>query len=205
MSNRPLNRREFSRLSAASLVSAPAMLAMPLGGIGSKRASRGTDGQISRRPHCAGDRPGFRRSRKGKTSSGCRGRSDANGPFARDDADRHGGDLRLRGIHRPRDRWSARPRVPGLQGLANHVAGDGSYAPARGVSSVSGLIISTSICCTGQTGSPIPTLWPRLKVCARREKFAPGACPTSGSATWRACSVFRKAIAARPINSLQPR
>ena len=39
------------------------------------------------------------------------------------------------------------------------------------------------------------------KVYARRGRFAPGACPTSRSATWKTFSVFHTAIAARPIRS----
>src|SRR5262249_1663604 len=48
--------------------------------------------------------------------------------FAWDDAHRHGGIVRrrsLREIHRPRDRWSARSRIPGLQGGPSHVTGNG--------------------------------------------------------------------------------
>jgi aryl-alcohol dehydrogenase-like predicted oxidoreductase len=53
------------------------------------------------------------------------------------------------------------------------------------------------------TRSPTsPASWPRLKNCVRRERFARGASPISRSATWKISSVFHKAIAARPINSL---
>ena len=47
------------------------------------------------------------------------------------------------------------------------------------------LLISIFTFCTGHRGSPTsPVLWPTSKVYARRGRFAPGACPTSKSATW---------------------
>ena len=45
----------------------------------------------------------------------------------------------------------------------------------------------------------LAAVWRRLKVYARRRKFALGVCPTSRSATWKISSVFQTAIAARPI------
>jgi diketogulonate reductase-like aldo/keto reductase len=45
-------------------------------------------------------------------------------------------------------------------------------------------------------------LWRRSKVCVRRGRYAPGACPTSRSATWKIFSVCQMAIDAPPIRSV---
>jgi hypothetical protein len=86
---------------------------------------------------------------------------------------------------------------------ANQVTGNAMALLVTEASLVSVLIISISICCTGQFPTPsFPALWRGSKVYARRAKFVPGACPTSQSAKWKTYSVFHKGIAARPIRSL---
>ena len=86
--------------------------------------------------------------------------------------------------------------------LPDHTKATASRVLARRVSPASARIISISTYCTGEIGTPtFPGLWQRSKVCATGARFALGAFLTSRSATWKTSSMFRTAIAARPIKS----
>src|SRR6266550_3642908 len=78
-------------------------------------------GEAPRWSHCPRARPGLCKSCARETSGSGRGRSAAHRSFARDDVDRHGGDVWRRPlgeIDRPRHCRPARPRVPRLESLA---------------------------------------------------------------------------------------
>ena len=87
--------------------------------------------------------------------------------------------------------------------LPTHVTGDGIARACDASLDRSALTTSIFICCTGAMGlRTCPTSSLPLNVYARKESFALGASPTSRSAIWKTCFVFRKAIAAQPIRSL---
>src|SRR5262249_14049607 len=80
----------------------------------------------------------------------------------------------------------------------DHVRGDGIARACEASLSRLGTTISTSTCCIGQVViAPFPALWPGSKAYAALERFAPGACPTSRSATWKSFSRFQTVIAVR--------
>ena len=104
---RLLNRREFNGLCAAlsSLVTSSGVSAFDAAtgaaSTGTGRTVRFRDGTVV--PALGQGSAGLG---KGRRPLADEEEALRHGPFARDDADRHGGNVRFRGIHRPRNRRS---------------------------------------------------------------------------------------------------